>query len=114
MLIEPSRWGDYLAELSRQADGYTTAIEILSQELGDQVEVRRAPLIELAFDPRDGIAVAIGDPTGQIEVLRHTVARPTLLEATDEPGVPSALLIEDDEGTKTLVRFAAPEPETGS
>ena len=30
MLIEPSRWGEYLAELSRQADGYDTAIEILN------------------------------------------------------------------------------------
>ena len=114
MLIQPSRWGEYLAELSRQADGYNTAIEIMSDELGDQVEVRRAPLIEVSFDPRDGIAIAIGDPSGHLEVLRHTVARPTLLEATDEPGVPSALLIEDDEGTKTLVRFAAPESEPGS
>ena len=114
MLIQPSRWGEYLAELSRQADGYDTAIEIMSEELGDQVEVRRAPLIELSFDPREGIAFAIGDPSGHIEVLRHTVARPMIVEVTDEPGVPSALLIEDEEGTKTLVRFAAPELETGS
>jgi hypothetical protein len=114
MLIERSRWGEYLAELSRHADGYDTAIEILSPELGDQVEVRRAPLLELSFDSRDGIAVAIGDPSRHLELLRHAVARPTRLEATDEPGVPSALLIEDDEGTKTLVRFAAPEPATGS
>ena len=114
MLIEPSRWGEYLAELSRQADGYDTAIEILSPDLGDQVEVRRAPLIELAFDPREGIAVAIGDPSGRVEALRHPVARPTRLEATDEPGVPAALLIEDDQGTKTLVRFAAPRSATGS
>ncbi|HEX6020364.1 MAG TPA: DUF5335 family protein [Solirubrobacter sp.] len=114
MLIEKSRWGEYLAELTRQAEGYDAAIEILSEELGDQVEVRRAPLLELSFDPRDGIAVAIGESGGHSEVLRHTIARPTSLEATDEPGVPSALMIEDEEGTKTLVRFAAVESPTAA
>jgi hypothetical protein len=114
MQIEPSRWAEYLAELSRQADGYDTAIEILSPELGDQVEVTSAPLIEISFEPREGIAVAIGDRAGHVEVLRHTIARPRLLEATDEPGVPGALLIEDDDGTRTLVRLAARGPEPGS
>jgi hypothetical protein len=104
MLIEPSRWTEYLAELSRQAEGYDTAIEIMSGELGDQVEVRRAPLNEVTFDPREGIAVSVGVP----ETLRHVIARASRLEATDEPGVPSALMIEDEDATKTLVRFAAP------
>ena len=110
MLIEPSEWGEYFAELSRQAEGYDTAIEILSEELGDQVEVQRAPLIELSFDRREGIAVSIGSPDGHVEMLRHVVARPSRVEATDEPGIPSALMVEDEEGTKTLVRLAAPEP----
>jgi hypothetical protein len=108
MLIEPSRWTEYFAELSRQAEGYNIAVEVLSGELGDQVEVRRAPLIELAFDPREGFAVAVGDPTGRAEVLRHAVARPSRIETTEESGVPSALMIEDDAGIRTLVRLAAP------
>ena len=84
-----------------------TAIEILSDELGDQTEVRRAPLSELAFDPREGIAVSVADATGHTELLRHVIAAPRSLEVTDEPGVPAALMIEDDTGTKTLVRFSA-------
>lgn len=105
MLIEQSRWAEYLAELSRQAEGYDAAIEVMSSELGDQVEIRRAPLNELAFDPREGIAVAVG---GDVQLLRHVIERPTRLEATDEPGVPSALLVEDADGTKTLLRFSSP------
>jgi hypothetical protein len=111
MLIEPSRWTEYFAELSRQAMGYDTAVEVLSAELGDQVEVRRAPLIELVFDRREGFAVAVGDPAGRAEVLRHVIARPRRVEATDDPGVPAALMVEDEAGTRTLVRLAAPEPD---
>jgi hypothetical protein len=34
MLIEQNRWNEYLAELTRQAEGYEVSIEILSGELG--------------------------------------------------------------------------------
>ncbi len=108
MRIAPNEWTDYFAELTRQAEGYVTAIEILSKELGDQIEVRRAPLSEVAFDPREGIAVSVGDSTGHTEWLRHVIAAPRSVEATDEPGVPAALMIEDETGTKTLIRFSAP------
>jgi hypothetical protein len=108
MVIEPRRWSEYLAELSRQAEGYLTTIEILSEELGDQIETRRAPLRELAFDPREGIAISIGDAAGRVELLRHVIARPTAIEATDESGIPSTLLFADATGTKTLVSLAAP------
>ncbi len=109
MRIDPSEWTDYLAELSRQAEGYITAIEILSAELGDQTEVRRASLSELAFDPREGISVSVADAGGHTELLRHLIAGPRSLEVTDEPGVPAALMIEDDTGAKTLIRFSEPE-----
>ena len=109
MLIERDRWKEYLAELSRQAEGYAVAIEIFSAELGDQTEVRRARLSELAYDARDGIVVAVSDPSGHEELLRHVITEPVRLEATDEVGVPGALLIEEAAGTKTLVRLAAPD-----
>lgn len=108
MLIEQSRWSDYLAELTRQAEGYDVTVEVLSSDLGDQVEVSRARLSELAFDARDGFAVAVSDPEGHDELLRHVIAEPVRIEATDEPGVPGAVLVEDEAGTKTLVRLEAP------
>ena len=108
MLIEQNRWNEYLAELTRQAEGYEVSIEILSGELGDQTEVRRARLAELAYDPREGIAVAVSDPAGHQELLRHVIAAPTRLEATDEAGIPGTLLVEEPTGVKTLVRLAPP------
>jgi hypothetical protein len=109
MLIEQNRWTEYLNELSRHADGYDVTIEVLSSELGDQIEVRRLPLHELAFDPREGIAVSVGERGGHGDALRHVIGRPSRVEATDEPGVPSALMIADETGTQTLLRFAAPD-----
>jgi len=106
MLIDHNRWGEYLAELSRQAQGYETTVEILSYELGDQFEVRRAPLNELSFDPREGIAIAVGSGA---QLLRHVMASPVRLEATDDAGIPSTLLVESADGTRTLLRFDAPD-----
>lgn len=105
MLIEPEQWGPYLAELSRQAEGYDVTVELLLGDLGDQVEVRWARLAEIAFDPREGIAVAVSDPAGHAELLRHLIAEPARVEVTDEPGVPGTLLVEQADGTKTLVRL---------
>jgi hypothetical protein len=111
MLIEPGRWPDYFAELSRHAEGYSVSIEILSVQLGDQVEARHAPLRELAFDPREGIAVSVGGVTTDPPVvLRHVIAAPTRVEITDEPGVPAALMIEAEDGVRTLLRL---EPVSG-
>ena len=80
------------------------------------------PLRELGFDPREGIAVAVGGTTAEHPVvLRHVIARPRRLETTDEPDIPSALMIDAEDGTRTLIRIdhaAAPvtpaEEETRS
>ena len=41
--------------------------------------------------------------------VRHVVAHPARVDITEEVGVPSALMIEDEDGTKTLLRLASPE-----
>jgi hypothetical protein len=106
MLIEQTNWTDYLVELSRYAEGYSTSIEVLSTELGDQTEARSVPLRELAYDPHEGIAVSVGGTTAEHPVvLRHVIARPTRLEVTDEPGIPTALMIDAEDGTRTLIRL---------
>jgi|tagenome__1003787_1003787.scaffolds.fasta_scaffold20392007_1 hypothetical protein len=109
MLIYQGQWTDYFDELSRQAEGFDTAIEVIGGELGYQVEVSRASLLELAFDGREGISISVAENGRREEMLRHVVAGPSRVEATDEPGVPAALMIEDAGGTRTLLRFAAPD-----
>src|SRR5689334_20507578 len=109
MHIEQSQWSEFFAELSRQAEGYDASIEVMSGELGYQVEVRRANLLEVAFDAREGISISVGDGlTGHDETLRHVIPGPVAVETSDEPGVPAALMIEDANDARTLVRLAAP------
>lgn len=109
MLIENDRWTKYFAELTRHAEGYVTSIEIMSAELGDQVEAREMPLREFAYDPHEGIAVSVGGATPDFPVvLRHVIGRPARVEATDEPGVPAALEIVGEDGVRTLVRLVPP------
>jgi hypothetical protein len=106
MLIEPTRWKEYLGELSRHAEGCATTIEVMDSDLGDQTEARRVPLRELGFDPHEGIAIAVGGKTSTYPVvLRHVIAHPQRLETTDEPGFPSALKIDADDGTTTMIRI---------
>jgi Family of unknown function (DUF5335) len=106
MLIEKSQWSEYFAELTRQAEGYTTSIEIMSGSLGDQVEARETPLHEFAYDPHEGIAVSVGGTTAKFPViLRHVISDPATVETTDEPGVPAALEIVGEDGVRTLVRL---------
>jgi uncharacterized protein (DUF2267 family) len=109
MLIERADWADYLAELSRQAAGYTATIDVMTPELGLQTEARSVPLDELGFEQHEGIAIAVGDGTAAHPVtLRHAVADPIRLEATDEPGVPAALAVDGEDGTRTLIRLHPP------
>lgn len=109
MLIEQTRWSEYLDELSRHAEGYPTTIEIMAAELGDQTEARDVPLRELAFDPHEGIAISVGGTTAEHPViLRHVIASPLSLEVTDEPGIPSAVKVDAEDGTRTLIRLGTP------
>ena len=109
MLIEQARWSEYLDELSRHAESYPASIEVMTDELGDQTEAHGVPLRELAFDPHEGIAVSVGGTTAEHPViLRHVIAHPQRLEVTDEPGVPSALMVHAEDGTRTLIRLGAP------
>ena len=89
MLIESSRWTDYFAELSRQAEGYDTRIEVLSGELGYQVEMRRAPLIELAFDVFDALPLCLGQPRvrGRRREQRRTFGREAIHPAVEARGI---------------------------
>ena len=109
MEIARGEWELYFAELSRQADGYRTTIEVLGDELGDQIEARDVPLRELAFDPREGVAVSVGGHGDEFPVvLRHVIAGPARVQATDEPGVPATIMVEGDDGGRTLIRLRAP------
>ena len=104
--IPQPRWREFFDMFSDGNRGRTIAIEVINQEIGDEQAIENAPLMSMVYDPPDkdnNLAIE----TGKDEVnYAHNIAAPTeVREAQDENGKVMALEIEDESGTKTVVRF---------
>jgi hypothetical protein len=56
MLIEQSQWSEYLAELSRQAEGYDVSVEVLAPDLGDDASSGRPSPRPVNLQPVSGLS----------------------------------------------------------
>ena len=105
------RWAEYFDALSASSDGSLVTIELMSQELGDQIDVERLPLQAIGYDPgNDVLEVAAGGRDSRNPVvLRHFISG--LKEISiEESGssTPSAILVTDASGLRTLIRLFEP------
>lgn len=109
--IPRADWPAYLEWLTGQLPGTEGTIEHLGEDIGDQVEVARAPVRAIRWDDdATAIAVILHGPADEAGHDRHLVTEPVELwtdVAADT--VPSSLLVERAGGERTLVRLA-PEP----
>lgn len=104
--IPQQRWLEFFDMFGDGNRGRTIAIEVINQEIGDEQLIENAPLMSIVYDPPDkdnNLAIE----TGKDEVnYAHNITAPTQLwEAQDENGEVMALEIEDESGTKTILRF---------
>lgn len=110
-VLDAERWADYLQSLGPELDGLLVTIEIIEEQIGDQVEAERLPLQTIGYDPRDNVVeIAVGGRGVRYPVvLRHFVSNPQeiAVERTGG-GAPSAILITDGDGQRTLVRLSEP------
>jgi uncharacterized protein DUF5335 len=109
--IAKDEWGEFFDRFSRQHEGWLATLEILSPELGAQVEER-----ELAFegivdewDEIQGSEILIMFGAKPEDHITHSVGQPVQvnLEQTDE-GADVALAIKSADGTTVLLRFRSP------
>ncbi len=101
-------WASYLEDVTKNLPTSEVVIEVIGEEIGDQVEANWLPFRFLAYDPRDDVfEVAVGGRSPEYPVvLRHLVHRPVRLWVDEEEGVlPGHLLVEDADGTRTLIRI---------
>ena len=105
--LEPEQWASFLQGVSSERHGDSTAIEVLSDTLGDQHEAHGLPLASLAYDHVDGaviIELSSGDDPGDI-VLRRIITSPTSVAASPPtPKETRAIRIENADCV-TLVEF---------
>lgn len=106
MQIERHHWNEFFADLSRRAVNSVVSIEVMSTQLGDQVDEHDVLLDGIEFDPRDGIVVSMAD-RGNV-VVRHAIPNPIKVQVVDTPGVPQAVMVEAADGTRTLLHLAPP------
>lgn len=99
-------WRDALELLTKEHEGNDVTIEILSRDLGDQVETQRLPLNYIEYDHKDdALIVGVGGHTTRFPVLlRHIIAHPqAILMHPVVPDDDPAVEVVGADGVTTLI-----------
>ena len=113
--LSPEEWVEYFDSIAPRIDGLLVTIEVMSEQLGDQVDVERLPLQAIGYDPKDSVLeIAVGGRGLRFPVLlRHFISDPQAISVEESgPLSPVAILVTDASGAKTLIRLL--EAATGS
>jgi hypothetical protein len=117
-VIKREEWNSYVKEFNERNGSRATRVEVLSAELGDQEEEELLPLLGISLEEKGedapSIEISLGGETAKEDrqlthMINHVrnIMRKIGVDLREE-----ALLIEDEEGTKTILHFATlPELE---
>ena len=100
--LPKSEWSGFFANLSRALEGKQAELEVLSLDLGDQMEAEWLPLLGIAFDPKnDLVEVALQD-------MEHMIPKPK--EIYVDVGPAGLLMIEvvSADQTREIIKFRDP------
>ena len=109
--IPREEWAEFLDSFSRQHEGWLVTVEVLSEEIGAQVEAEAKPLegitAELKGSGKDSISINVGlNPS---EHITHSIQAPTHVRIEQaENGADIALQIESSDAATTLLRLRSP------
>jgi len=101
--LERGEWSGFCIYATRALVGKQVEMEILSLQIGSQVEARRVPLFGMAYDPAsDVFELLFGD------ALDHLIRAPRELYVDEgSPGVVS-LQIVDSDGIRQIITLRDP------
>jgi hypothetical protein len=101
--IDRERWAAFLDSITNSLTGQQAEIEVISLDLGDQIEAEWVPLIGVSYDHRsDLIEIAL-------EGHDHLIRSPRKLSIDYAVGqLAAALEIVDGDETRQIVRFRNP------
>jgi hypothetical protein len=108
--LPAEQWVEYFDSITPRVEGLLVTIEVMSEELGDQTDVEQLPLRAIGYDRKDDVLeVAVGGRGTRLPVvLRHLISGPQAISVEDSgPLNPSAILVEDASGVRTLIRLFA-------
>jgi hypothetical protein len=98
-------WPGFLTAIAEVDRGHPVSIEVISAELGSQVEAEGMPLEDLAYDERaDAFVISVGSQSGEPGALRHVVEQPwKILFDPPSPLAVRTIDVEGPDGAHTLV-----------
>ena len=113
--LDKAQWARFLDDVSEELPLSGVRIDILSPELGDEVEAVGLLLQGMSYDPRRDVFEVVagrGAPTGPM-LLHHRVDHPRHIWIDSRAGIlPSTIAVDDETGVRTLVRITQASPLT--
>ena len=101
--IDRAQWAPFLDGITNSLIGKRAEIEVVSLNLGDQIEAEWSPLIGITYDPKDDlIEIALDE-------VDHMIRSPRELFVDYAVGdVVAAIEIVDADGNRQIVKFRDP------
>jgi hypothetical protein len=110
--IPQEKWSEFFNDLSRRRLGWTTRVEVLNEDAGDQILSDGLPLNGVTFEEKAGrreIELSIGETADRHQT--HVIANPLKVEFLRNGDFEGGVLeIEEESGTRTLVSLLNPMP----
>jgi hypothetical protein len=118
--IGKDQWSTFLDEFTRENRGAHARLEVLSADMGDQVETDNRPFDGVSADTKDGedsVWITLG--SGPEDHLTHGIQKVTAIRVRPPVGQSGAALeVVAQDGTTTLLELSRPEayalPTAGS
>ncbi len=105
--IPRSEWRSFCDTFSRQHEGWVATVEVLTGELGDQIEASDIPFLAINADLKgsdpDAIEITLG--IGNNEVTRIASQVTKLSFGRTESGKHEGIEVQTASGEKTVMRF---------
>jgi hypothetical protein len=113
-VVERQEWEGFVKEFSHRNEMRATRLEIVGADIGAQDEERSLPFTGISLETKGSdaprVEISLGGETAKEErQLTHTIPRVrNIMTKMGADLREEALLIEDEEGTKTILRFEPP------
>ena len=104
-------WRGFLDVITKDQEGEPVTVEVVSAELGSQVQASMLPLAYIQYDDKDDVVVvSVRKRDGMDPGLDHIVQNPwKIVFDPPAPGAVRSIDIEGSDGTHTLVTLHGPE-----
>jgi len=99
--LERSEWERYFDNVSKNLKGVEGQLEVVSEELGDQVEVEWAFVEGLSYDPKDDV-FEIQFTEGKHD---HLIQKPVEIYVDEEAGTLRSVEVVKEDGTRFVLKL---------